>query len=181
SRIPVYASSQVLRSIDEYVEQALHYRDLGWHGYKIHPVQDWRKDIEICTAVRDAVGKDFPLMLDSMWGYTYDQALRVGKALEHLNFLWFEDPLGEHDIYTYKKLRAKLDVPLLATEYPSTGLEGYASWITSQATDMLRGDVAVKGGLTTIVRAAHLAAAFNMPFEVHHGANSHANVANLHV
>jgi L-alanine-DL-glutamate epimerase-like enolase superfamily enzyme len=50
-----------------------------------------------------------------------------------------------------------------------------------QATDYLRGDVAVKGGITTLLKTAHLAEAFRMNYEVHHGGNSLNNVANLHV
>jgi L-alanine-DL-glutamate epimerase-like enolase superfamily enzyme len=46
---------------------------------------------------------------------------------------------------------------------------------------MLRGDVAVKGGITTLIKTAHLAEAFRMNFEVHHGGNSLNNFANLHV
>jgi L-alanine-DL-glutamate epimerase-like enolase superfamily enzyme len=46
---------------------------------------------------------------------------------------------------------------------------------------MLRGDVAVKGGITTLIKAAHLAEAFRMNYEVHHGGNSLNNFANLHV
>jgi L-alanine-DL-glutamate epimerase-like enolase superfamily enzyme len=57
----------------------------------------------------------------------------------------------------------------------------YAPWIVNQATDILRGDVAVKGGITTLVKVAHLAEAFRMNLEVHHGGNSLNNVANLHV
>ena len=38
-----------------------------------------------------------------------------------------------------------------------------------------------KGGITSCVKAAHLAEAFHMPFEIHHGGNSLNNVANLHV
>jgi L-alanine-DL-glutamate epimerase-like enolase superfamily enzyme len=45
----------------------------------------------------------------------------------------------------------------------------------------LRGDVAVKGGLTPLVKAAHLAEAFHMNFELHHGGNSVNNVANIHL
>jgi hypothetical protein len=39
----------------------------------------------------------------------------------------------------------------------------------------------LKGGITTLVKAAHLAEAFGLKFEVHHGGNSLNNVANLHV
>jgi L-alanine-DL-glutamate epimerase-like enolase superfamily enzyme len=57
----------------------------------------------------------------------------------------------------------------------------YAPWLTAQATDDLRGDVAVKGGITALVKTGHLAEAFHLNFEVHRGRNSLNNVANLHV
>jgi L-alanine-DL-glutamate epimerase-like enolase superfamily enzyme len=50
-----------------------------------------------------------------------------------------------------------------------------------RATDFLRGDVAVKGGITTLMKVAHLAETFHLNLELHHGGNSLNNVANLHV
>jgi L-alanine-DL-glutamate epimerase-like enolase superfamily enzyme len=57
----------------------------------------------------------------------------------------------------------------------------YTEWIRQQATDMLRGDVALKGGITPMLKIAHLAEAFRMKCEIHHGGNSLNNVANLHL
>ncbi len=180
-RIGAYASSEIHGTRDAYVEQARHYQGAGWHAYKIHPPQAWREDIKVCEAVRQAVGDDYTVMLDSTWSYRYEEALRVGRAIEEMGFYWYEDPLAEQDIYNYVKLKQKLDIPILATEYPIGGLDSYIPWVTERATDMLRGDVAVKGGITTLMKAAHLAEAFRMNFEVHHGGNSLNNVANLHV
>ena len=45
----------------------------------------------------------------------------------------------------------------------------------------MRGDVAVKGGITALLKTAHLAEAFGMNYEIHHGGNSLNNWANLHV
>lgn len=179
--IPAYASSQVFPGPEQYVEDALRYKGAGWHGYKLHPPGRPAKDIEVCEAVRKAVGDDFPLMLDSTWSYTYEEALRVGRVLERLGFLWFEDPLRERDLYGYVKLRQKLDIPLMATELPAAGFDSYAIWITEKATDYLRGDVFLKGGITTMVKTAHLAEAFGMRYEIHIGANSLNNFAGLHV
>ena len=53
-------------------------------------------------------------------------------------------------------------------------------WLTERATDYLRGDIAVKGGLSTMLKTAHLAEAFHMNYEVHHGGNSLNNLAQLH-
>jgi L-alanine-DL-glutamate epimerase-like enolase superfamily enzyme len=179
--VPAYASSPVLSTVEEYIEQALEHKSGGWTAYKIHPPAKWDVDIEVCRAVRKAVGSDYTLMLDSTWSYDFPQALRVGKAVEEMGYYWYEDPLAEDDIYNYVKLRKLLNIPILATEYSPGGLTGYAPWIMQQATDYLRGDVAVKGGLTGCLKAAHLAEAFHMNFEIHHGGNSLNNVANLHL
>ena len=179
--VPAYASSPVLDSAAAYAEQAQEFKARGWAAYKIHPPQSWREDIKVCEAVRAAVGPDYTLMLDSVWAYDYEAALRVGKAIEQLGYYWYEDPLADQDIYNYVKLHEKLDIPLMATEYPSAGLDSYVPWLIQRATDFLRGDVAVKGGITTMVKTAHLAEAFHMKYEVHHGGNSLNNVANLHV
>jgi L-alanine-DL-glutamate epimerase-like enolase superfamily enzyme len=131
--------------------------------------------------VREAVGADFRVMLDATWSYRYDQALRVGRAIEDLGFYWYEDPLADDDLFGCIRLREKLDIPLMATEYAPGGFTNYVPWIINRATDYLRGDVAVKGGITALIKTAHLAEAFGMNFEVHHGGNSLNNVANLHV
>ena len=131
--------------------------------------------------MREAVGDDMKLMLDSMWAYQYEDAMRVGRAIEDLSFYWYEDPLVEEDIYNYIKLHQKLDIPIMSTEYAPGRFYGMTSWITQYATDILRGDVAVTGGITPMVRLCHLAEGFNMKCEVHHGGNSLNNVANLHI
>jgi L-alanine-DL-glutamate epimerase-like enolase superfamily enzyme len=179
--VPAYASSEVLPSKEAYAEEAMRIKEAGFHAYKMHPPAVWQQDIEICRHVRAAVGDGYRLMLDSTWSYNYIEALRVGKAIEALGFYWYEDPLDADDITNYVKLRQKLDIPILATEYSPGGFQAFAPWITLQATDFLRGDVAVKGGITALVKIAHLAEAFHMNLEVHHGGNSLNNVANLHV
>jgi L-alanine-DL-glutamate epimerase-like enolase superfamily enzyme len=178
---PAYASSAVLASDEAYAEEAASYRAAGWKAYKIHPPTDPATDIKICEAVRRAVGDDYTVMLDSTWAYQYPEALRVGRVAEALNFHWYEDPLADDDLYNYVKLKQQLKIPILATEYAPGGFTALAPWITAQATDYLRGDVAVKGGITPLVKSAHLAEAFHMNFEIHHGGNSLNNVAHLHV
>ena len=180
-RVPAYASSASMSRPEQYVEEAQAFRGRGWTAYKIHPVKRAREDVAICRAVRDALGDDLVLMLDAMWAYGYEDALRVGRAIEELRFFWYEDPLAEDDLYNYVKLKQKLDIPILATEYSPGGLYGFTSWITERATDMLRGDVALKAGITPMVKIAHVAEAFRLKCEIHHGGNSLNNVANLHV
>nr|MCH9673489.1 mandelate racemase [Gammaproteobacteria bacterium] len=179
--VPVYSSTAYHETKEQYVEEALLFKEKGWAAHKLHPHGDPLYDIEISKAVRAAVGDDMKLMLDSMWAYKYEDALRVGRAIEDLNFYWYEDPLVEEDIYNYIKLHQKLDIPIMSTEYAPGRYYGMTQWITQYATDILRGDVAVTGGITPLVRLCHLAEGFNMKCEIHHGGNSLNNVANLHV
>jgi L-alanine-DL-glutamate epimerase-like enolase superfamily enzyme len=181
NKVPAYSSTAYHETKEQYADEALQFKQLGWTAHKIHPYGDPRADIEICRAVREAVGDNMKLMLDSMWAYQYEDALRVGRAIEELDYYWYEDPLVEEDIYNYVKLHNKLDIPILATEIAPGRFYGMASWITQYATDILRGDVAVTGGITPLVRLCHLAEGFNMKCEIHHGGNSLNNVANLHV
>ncbi len=179
--VPVYSSTAYHETKEEYAEEAIRFKEMGWTAHKIHPHGNPMYDIEICRAVREAVGDDMKLMLDSMWAYQYEDAMRVGRAIEDLSYYWYEDPLVEEDIYNYVKLRQKLDIPIMSTEYAPGRYYGMTSWITQYATDILRGDVAVTGGITPMVRLCHLAEGFNMKCEIHHGGNSLNNVANLHV
>ena len=180
-QVPAYASSAVLASPEAYADEAARYKAEGWTAYKIHPPTDPATDMVVCQAVRRAVGDDYTVMLDSTWAYQYPEALRVGRVAQDLGFHWYEDPLADDDLYNYVKLKQQLSIPILATEYAPGGFTAYAPWITARATDYLRGDVAVKGGITPLVKTAHLAEAFHMNFEIHHGGNSLNNVANLHV
>ena len=179
--MPVYSSTAYHETKEEYAEEAIRFKEMGWQAHKIHPHGNPKYDIEICRAVREAVGDDMKLMLDSMWAYQYEDAMRVGRAIEELNYYWYEDPLVEEDIYNYVKLHQKLDIPIMSTEYAPGRYYGMTSWITQYATDILRGDVAVTGGITPMVRLCHLAEGFNMKCEIHHGGNSLNNVANLHI
>ncbi len=109
------------------------------------------------------------------------RSVEVGRAIEELSFYWYEDPLIEDNLYNYVKLKQNLSIPIMATEMPPGGPTSYAPWVLARATDFLRGDVALKGGLTSCLKIAHLAEGFHMNYEVHHGGNSLNNVANVHL
>ena len=179
--LPAYASSSTLATIEDYEAQALASQAAGYRAYKMHPPKDRSLHIPMLERVRAAVGDDFPLMYDPAAIYSYAEALRIGRILERLGYLWFEDPLPVDDLYGYAKLCADLDIPVMSTEYSWGGFLGYPAWITARATDALRGDVALKGGITGVMKSIHLAEAFNMKYELHHGGNSLNNIANAHV
>ena len=181
SKVRAYASSAHLPRRENYPEQWAMLRQAGFTAYKIHPPVNADETIPVCHEMRKVVGDSTPLMIDPACSLDYPAALRLGHVIEDLGFYWYEDPLAAQDIYNCAKLRQQLRIPLMATEMTPGGFGAYAAWLTAQATDYLRGDVAVKGGISALIKTAHLAEAFGMNFEVHHGGNSLNNVANLHV
>ena len=189
-RIPAYFSSGHHATAKAYADEAVYWQEQGWQGYKLHPPRaPWLTapplpvavDIDACAAVREATGDDMTLMLDPSWSYDYPQALTVGQAIQDLGYYWYEDPLPRSDIHGYQRLKQQLYIPILATEVTPGGLTALPPWITGQATDFLRGDVVITGGITGLMKVAHLAEAFGMNCEVHDGYNAMNNVACLHV
>lgn len=138
-------------------------------------------DIAACAAIRAAVGDDYILMLDSAWAYNYAQALTVGQAIQDLGYYWYEDPLKADDIYGYVRLKERLHIPIVATEVTDGGVYALPQWLLQRATDALRGDTVIKGGITGLMKIAHLAEAFQMNCEVHDGYNALNNAAGLNV
>lgn len=189
-RVPAYFSSGHHDDPRGYADEAVYWRERGWRGYKLHPPSAtlWGStkipvdaDIAACAAVREAVGDAMTLMLDSGWSYTYPEALRVGRAIEELDYYWYEDPLSADDLHGYVRLKQHLRIPILATETTLGGLYALPQWIGARATDFLRGDVVIKGGITGMMKIAHLAEAYRMNCEVHDAYNAMSNAASLHV
>ena len=92
-QVPIYGSSLVYKTPNDYAKEAKEYKDKGFNAYKIHPPGTYDLDLEIHKAVRQAVGNDFKLMSDPVAPYTFEQALRLGRELEKLNYYWYEEPL----------------------------------------------------------------------------------------
>ena len=104
TKVLAYASSPVFGTPEEYANQAVEAKAKGYRAYKLHPPGDPDLDIECCRAVRRAVGDDMILMSDPVAAYDHEQALRVGRALERLNFYWLEEPLHDYDVHGYVEL-----------------------------------------------------------------------------
>ncbi|MCZ6675857.1 MAG: mandelate racemase/muconate lactonizing enzyme family protein [Candidatus Poribacteria bacterium] len=114
-KVHVYASGGVMWTYydkgdgtpygaDALIEEALHYKELGFDAFKWRPGTDWEEDGinptvlgEICRKLREAVGPDFDLGLEKK-GYdswTLEECLGMAPIINDLNFLFFEQPMGE--------------------------------------------------------------------------------------
>lgn len=179
-QVPVYASSFVLPAPEAYADQALRVKAQGWHAYKLHTPGPVEFDLEAYRLCREAVGPDFKLMADPVGAYSYDQALRVGRELEHLNYYWFEEPLFDTDYHGLRKLAAQLDLPVCGVEVLHGSNYSAAECIATGVVDIVRSDVSWKGGVTAVMKTAHLAESFGVRCEVHTAIYHPLEIVNLH-
>jgi L-alanine-DL-glutamate epimerase-like enolase superfamily enzyme len=171
-----------LSTPDEYGQFAEKLVERGYKAIKLHtwmpPISfapNPQMDIQACAAVREAVGPDIALMLDGYHWYSRMDALTIGKALEKLNFAWFEEPMMEDSAESYAWLAANLDIAVLGPESIAGKFHSRASWVTHKSCDILRAGVAGVGGIGPCLKVAHLAESFGMDCEVH--GNGAANLA----
>ena len=190
-RVPAYASTMCgdeiaggLSCPEDYAVFAEQLVKRGYRGIKLHtwmpPVPfapDIRLDIRTCAAVREAVGPDIALMLDANHWYRRTEALELGRALERLDFAWYEEPMEEASTSSYRWLSQQLAVPVIGPETAAGKHLVRAEWIRAGACDILRAGVDDCGGIGATLKAVHLAEAFNMDCEIH--GNGSGNLAVL--
>jgi L-alanine-DL-glutamate epimerase-like enolase superfamily enzyme len=179
-RVPIYGSSLVLESPQAYAEQADSVRGQGWAAYKLHPPGDYAFDLEAYRLAREAVGPGFTLMADPVASHNHQSALRMGRELERLGYYWFEEPLFDADLYGLKKLREKLDIPICGTEVLPGAHYATAQCLAERCVDIVRTDASWKGGVTAVMKTAHLAEAFGVQCEVHTAILAPLELVNLH-
>lgn len=178
-RLPVYASSMFLSTVDEYVAEARRVRADGFAGYKIHPPGPAALDMEVYRAVREEVGPDFALMADPVATHTLEEALVVGRELERLGYLWFEEPLDDYDMDSLVQLSRQLDIPIAGAESIAGGAVLTGAYLSSGALDIVRADVSWRGGITSTMQVARLAEAQGVPCELHTTIYHPLELANL--
>ena len=183
-RVKAYASTAPnLGSPEVYAQHALQCRERGYTAYKVHAYIYWdpekeepapgkpafpKADVEVCRAVREAVGDDMVLMLDP-WGiYTYEEALYVGREIEKLDYYWLEHPMDERKPEPYRKLSEQLDIAVLGPEMEPGSLYTRAEWAIQQASDMGRIDTNF-GGITGVRKALGFYESIGMQCELHVG------------
>lgn len=167
TEVPAYASTVTWPDLKTYERHIRLCMDLGFTAFKLHAWGDLKADIELCRALRQWTGPDADLMYDGSAGYDYVDALKLGQALQAEGFLWYEEPMREHHIGHYRRLREKLTIPILAAECTDGAHWNMASWIEEGALDMVRVSAAFKGGISGAMRIAHLGDAFGMRAQVH--------------
>ena len=190
-RLLAYASTAELVSADERVARVAGLRDAGIHAVKIRfHHADWRDDLAVVEAVRDAAGPALEIMVDANQGWRMPgdleprwdvaTAAQCARALEPLGVYWLEEPLRTDDVDGYRALRRRTDLRLAAGEMVRSAHEA-RDLIVRGGIDVVQTDVVLAGGFSGCRQVAALAALHGRTWSPHTWSNGYGLVVNLHL
>jgi L-alanine-DL-glutamate epimerase-like enolase superfamily enzyme len=152
---------------EEYLDAISQCLELGYPAIKLHAWGDAREDARLCLAVREHVGDEIPLMYDGSAAFDLPDAVYLGHALSDAGYLWYEEPIREFSVTSYKWLSERVRVPLCVAETSDGVHLNTADFIASGAASFVRTSAELRGGITGAMRIAHVADAFRLRAEVH--------------
>jgi muconate cycloisomerase len=107
---------------------------------------DYKLDAARTIAVREAVGKEYPLIVDANQGWDVDTAIRYAKLIKDCDILFFEQPVQSWDVDGMAKVHRTIDIPLSADEGVMT-LQDAKHLVQKDAVDIFSIKVTKNGGI----------------------------------
>jgi L-alanine-DL-glutamate epimerase-like enolase superfamily enzyme len=183
-RVRAYASSQHLATVEEFVADVKHAQSEGFTAYKIHPPggpsgHDYKLDMEVIKAVRQTGGDAMALLYDPVGVLTRHEAMQVGRLLDELHYVSFEDALNTKDIDGLVELAAALDVPITMGEFMPSPYD-YVDYVLRGALDEVRFVVDNIGGITSGMKVARMAECFDMMCQPHNWGTTLDHAVHFH-
>ena len=115
---------------------------------------------------RKALGDEIDIHADSNSSYDPPQAIEVGRMLEAIHAVYFEEPCPFDHLFDTKAVTDALDIPVALGEQEFS--ERRFRWVIERhMADIVQPDLQYYGGLIRSLRVAQMADVANMPTTVH--------------
>jgi L-alanine-DL-glutamate epimerase-like enolase superfamily enzyme len=121
---------------------------------------------KLIPLVRKAFGDGIDIHADANSSYDPPQAIRVGRILEDVKAVYFEEPCPFDHLEDTKAVADALTIPVAGGE------QEYSDWrfrwmVKNRGVDIVQPDLHYYGGMIRSVRVARMAALARMPTTVH--------------
>ncbi|WP_099827284.1 mandelate racemase/muconate lactonizing enzyme family protein [Oceaniglobus indicus] len=184
TRVPAYGYGMMLKResvadhVARFADEAAAIRDMGFVATKMKLGLGPRDDIKLARAVRDGAGDGFRIMADANHCYTTADAFHVGRALDEMEFYWFEEPVAPEDLDGYRELRAGLRVNISGGE-AEFNRWGWRAILENRGLDIAQPEVCALGGVSEYLRVLALCHAHFTPVVNHVWGSAVAVAVNL--
>ncbi len=155
------------KGLDELASEVKGYVDDGFTGVKMKigglPISE---DSERVAVVRDAIGPDTRLMVDSLHAYDVAQAMKAADAIREYDIYWFESPVALEDMAGHGVINTSSGIHVSANESLS-GIYQFKHLMEHRGAEFIHFDLSVCGGITEAIKIAALAEAEGLKCTVH--------------
>jgi galactonate dehydratase len=189
--VPVYSNAWYFgaQTPDEFAERAAETVALGYGALKFDPFgsagltiseEELSESLARVTAVREAVGPQIGLLIEGHGRFSVHSAVRVGRLLEPVGALFFEEPLPSGDFAALRRVADAIRVPIATGERCYSARECQAA-IASGAVSVLQPDVIHVGGIAPLLAVSSAAEAAFVSLAPHNASGPVATAATLQI
>src|ERR1051325_4536514 len=171
-RVPTYASGALVRAypIDHLVRAAQRLVESGFRQMKTQLALPGdtspEKEVERARRVREAAGPNIDLMCDINQRWAVHQAIDIGNRVEDVHFFWLEDVTAPDDYTGLARVADALITPVTGGEC-LYGITPFRHMIEAHSVDIVMIDLNRVGGISSWMKVAAIAEAFNLPVVSH--------------
>ncbi|UNI15643.1 L-rhamnonate dehydratase [Purpureocillium takamizusanense] len=149
-------------------------REMGFWGAKVPlpfcPEEGHtglRKNVEFLRKHREAVGPDFPIMVDCYMSLSVSYTIELVMACQDLNINWWEECLSPDDTDGFAQIKRAHPTVKFTTGEHEYSRYGFRKLIEGRNLDIIQPDVMWLGGMTELLKVASMAAAYDIPVVPH--------------
>jgi galactonate dehydratase len=177
------------QTADDFGERAAETVAAGYRALKFDPFgsagltiseEELGESLARIAAVREAVGPEVGLLIEGHGRFGLHSAVRVGRALERFDPLFFEEPVPAGDFAAMRSLASSVRVPLAAGERCYSARE-CSLLIASGGVAVVQPDVIHVGGIGALASVAAAADTAFVSFAPHNASGPIATAATLQV
>ncbi|MEN8122885.1 MAG: mandelate racemase/muconate lactonizing enzyme family protein [Bacteroidota bacterium] len=186
---------------EEYARQALIVKEAGFTGLKFDPFahvnylygEDLNTDLglskqqqdlafEVSKTVRDAIGPDMDIMIETHAMLNFKTAVTMAERLVELDITWYEEPAGPESASTLRAFRERIDpkVSICVGERHYTR-HGIRDLLEKHVVDIIMPDITRCGGPSELKRMATMAEVYNVQLAPHNPNGPLSTLASAHV
>ena len=165
---------------------------LGFTALKIDPsgpytirgghspaMADIRQSVAFCKAIRSAVGDRADILFGTHGQFSTGGAIRLGRALEPYEPLWFEEPVPPDNPAAMAQVAQGCAIPIATGERLTTKAE-FAPILRAGAANILQPALGRVGGIWEAKKIAAMAEVYNAQLAPHMYAGPVEWAANIH-
>ena len=180
--IPLYGTGTTMfeKSADWHAHYFDHCIELGFKGVKVRLGRALEDDVELVSVVREHIGPDMLMGIDSYWFHDVDTAVELTNRIAEHRIHFFEEPIPQYQIEGLERLQRSSPIRVAVGERVYSP-HMFAELARRDAARVFEPDVTLNGGIISCMEIVDIANRSSIEVIPHVGGPTVVGLAaNLH-